>query len=257
MEAFYVSRQGYQEGPHSLELIEDKIKSGYFSPNDYIYDAAGNEWVLLSRFKDTKETCKHLTKKDEITESLHVGPPENTWYLLRGDNQSGPYEYQEIAGMLQDKKAYEYDYVWSPSMTAWERVSECSFFQADKLKPFLKASKALDSKHFRRKSARVEHGASLVFHNHKKLWNGTSFELSAGGASIEVEDKPFIQGEVIIVHYRPSKRVPAFNVHCEVVSCQGTKGPSGNEKYRIGLRFIKVNSVAQKVIRELVAQNAA
>lgn len=257
MEAFYVSRQGYQEGPHSLELIEDKIKSGYLSPHDYIYDPAGNDWILLSRFKKTQEVCTNLGKRNEVTEPLDLSPPENTWYLLRGDSQLGPYEYHEIASMLQEKKAYEYDYVWAPSMSAWERVSECSYFQADKLTPFLKSHQSKESKHFRRKSARVEHGVSLVLHNHKRLWNGNGFEVSAGGASIEIKGKPLLKGEVIVVHYRPSKKVPAFNVHCEIVSCQSYKDEGSSEKFRLGLRFIKINGVAQKVIRELVAQNAA
>lgn len=256
MEAFYVSRQGYQEGPHSLELINDKLQSGYLSPQDYIYDAANNDWILLSRFKKTQSLCEKIIRREEITDSLQIGPSENTWYLLRGNNQSGPYTYQEVAVLLQEKKAYEYDYVWAPSLTAWERISECQNFKPDLLNPFLNGNNTKVSPHFRRKNARVEHGVSLVLHNHKKLWNGQGFELSASGASIEIKAKSFKKGESVVIHYRPSKFVPAFNVHCEVVSCQRLE-PTGEERYRVGLRFVSVNGLAQKAIRELVAAKAA
>lgn len=257
MDVFFVSRNGHQEGPHSIELIEDKIRSGYLTPHDYIYDAKINEWTMLSQSSVTKEICAGLAIKEEITKPIELELGENTWYLLRDNNQSGPFEVREIVEMLQEKKAFEYDYVWSPSLTAWERISECSFFQPEKIKPFLNAKKTSHSQHFRRRLARVEYGASLVLHNNKKVWNGTGFEVSGGGASVEVPLQSFEKGEVLIVHYRPSKHVPAFNVHCEVMSCVKIKDDNKVDKYRLGLRFIRVNNSSQQVLRQIVAPKAA
>lgn len=255
---FYVSRQGNQEGPHSLELIEDKMRSGYLVPHDYIYDAEANQWVGLAQFKLTKELCARLHQTEEVTESLvEEVAPENTWYLLKGDSQSGPYSLQEVVEMLQAKKAFEYDYVWSPKMSSWTRVSECEQFSEGNIKPFLNSKSSGGQSHFRRKTARVEHGVSLVLHNNKALWNGKGFEVSASGASIEVQGKAFTKGDLLLIHYRPSKNVPAFNVHCEVVSCKKNKGADKSEVYRLGLRFIKVNTGAQKILHEIVTQNVA
>ncbi len=257
MYAFYISRQGRQEGPHSLELIEDKLKSEYLTPHDYIYDSKTNEWILLSRFKLTQEICQKFVKKEELTQPLEMSPIINNWYLLKGENQSGPYFYSEIVQMLEDKKAFEYDYVWTPTMTSWERISECENFEAEKLKPFLRNQNTKCPIQFRRKEARVEIGVSLVIHNNKKLINGNSFELSATGASIEITGNEFSLSELLVVHFRPSKRVPAFNVHCEVISYTKILTAINIEKYRIGVRFIKVNNYAKTVIREIINLGAA
>jgi hypothetical protein len=257
MAVFFISRQGYQEGPHSLELIEDKIKSGYLTPHDYIYDSKSGEWVLLSRYKETETACRSLIRNDEVTEAINQPTTDSNWYLLRDNSQSGPFDYREIIVMLHEKKAFEYDYVWCPAMSAWERVSESSYFQPDKMAPFLDGKKGNDQKHFRRKAARIEIGASLVMHNNKKLWNGTGFELSAGGGSIEVSEQPFNKGELLMVHYRPSKAVPAFNVQCEVVSCKKNSSTEKAASYRIGLRFVRVTSSTQQVLRELAAKGVA
>ncbi len=257
MQAFYVSRKGYQEGPHSLELIEDKILSGYLTSQDHIYDPSVNDWVLISKFKLTKGMSRRVSSQDEITQPLATLPPKTKWFLLRGESQEGPYEFNEIVEMLQSHKVYEYDYVWTSSMAAWERLSDCEHFQPEKLKPFLKLGHDGDQKQYRRRSARVELGSSMVLHNHKKLWNGAGFEVSIQGASIEVEGQSFRIGEMLVLHYRPSKMVPAFNAHCEVMSCRATNGANGTPKFRLGLKFIKVNTMARKALRELVAQKAA
>lgn len=257
MEMYYVSRQGHQEGPHSLELIEDKLKSGYFATHDYIYDSKVNDWVLLSRFEPTKRFCEDLPKQDEVTKSVSNDSVEQVWYLLRGNQQSGPFEIREIVSMLQEQKAFEYDFVWSPQLGGWEKVSECSCFSQEKIQPFLQQKGNPAPSQFRRKTPRVEFGASLVLHNNRKLWNGTGFEVSSGGASIEVAKQAFKVGELVVVHFRPSKHVPAFNVNCEVVSCQKSKEPGRTDVFRLGLRFVKVNSTSNKVISELVARGAA
>lgn len=258
MQVFFISRQGYQEGPHSLELIEDKIKSGYLGPKDYIYDSKSGEWIWLAQFKLTRE---HFENSD-ITDPIDTLIPDSNWYLLKDQSQLGPYYYQELITMLLEKKAFEFDYVWSPGMEAWQRVSECTHFEESKLKSVLKNHKdASLPVHFRRKAARVDHAASLVFHNNKKLWNAKTFELSSSGASVQIDRQSFSKGELLLLHYRPSKKVPAFNVQCEVVSCQKVPADlnprAGGDVYRLGLRFVKINVVAQKVINDIIYNQTA
>ncbi len=253
MQAYFISRKGYQEGPHSLELIEDKIKSGYLDAQDYIYDSKSGEWTWLSRFSLTQP----FFEKSEITEPIDNSKFEENWYLLKDQNQLGPYSYQEIISMLLEKKAFEYDYVWTAGMDAWQRVSECAHFEEDKLKKHLANNKNIEPTHFRRRSARFDHVTSLVFHNNKKLWNGKAFELSASGASVQVEGQAFKKGELLLLHCRPAKEVPAFNVQCEVISCQKVKSESGSGLYRLGLRFVKINVVAQKAINKIAYNQVA
>ena len=146
-------------------------------------------------------------------------------------------------------------------MEAWQRISECTHFEEGKLKSLLKNHKGSTPVHFRRRAARVDHATSLVFHNNKKLWNAKTFELSSNGASVQVDGQSFNKGELLLLHYRPSKKVPAFNVQCEVVSCQkiavDPKSKTGSDVYRLGLRFVKINIVAQKVINEIIYNQAA
>lgn len=257
VKAFFISRQGRQEGPHSLELIEDKIKSRYFQEKDYIYDAKSGEWLHLGKFKFTKEIFENLMMEEMETKThgAEIQDIDNNWYLLKDNKQLGPYHYKEIISMLINKNAYEYDYVWSPGMSHWQKVSDCQQFQEGKLLPFAKKESYSSSLHFRRRSARKDFGTSLVFHNNQKLWNALSFEISETGASIEVTDPSIKKGEIILIHYRPSKSVPAFNVKCEVMSCEKIKGNLNH--FRLGLRFIKINEVAQTALRQWVTHQVA
>ena len=260
MVVYYISRQGYQEGPHSLEIIEDKINSNYFTSTDYIYDGVLSEWILLSEFKDTKMFFKNKKNETQISskqnnQSSKNKVEESQWFLLRGGNQSGPYEYREIISMLQEKLAFEFDYVWAPSLSDWERICECNYFSAEKMKPFLNNSKL---NQFRRKEDRISFGASLVAHNNEKLWNGRGFEVSVSGASIEIDHNFIRKGSHLFVHFRPSKLVPAFNAYCEVVSCKNTENSSPKKaSCRIGLKFIKINKMSQKVIKQIITYKVA
>ena len=257
MEVFFVSRNGHQEGPHSVELIEDKLASGYLAPHDYIYDPSQNDWVLLSEFAKTKSACQRIGQKDEVTNSIELETPDNTWYLLRDNAQSGPYDTREIVKMLQEQKAFEFDYVWAPVLKSWERISDCSYFSEEKIRPYLDGGKQSKASHFRRRSVRVELRTSLILHNNKKVWNGSGFEVSAGGASLEVPDTCFKSGDIITIHYRPSKNVPAFNVHCEVVSAKPSPADPSSKTMRLGLRFIRVNSTSQEVLKQIISHRAA
>ncbi|MEY4615983.1 MAG: hypothetical protein RJB66_943 [Pseudomonadota bacterium] len=257
MVVYFVSRNGHQEGPHSLELIEDKIKSGYLAPHDYLYNPKVNDWVLLSKFELTKSFCEYLSKRDEITKPIEVEKENNHWFLLRDNTQMGPFDYKDIVQMLQDKTAFEFDYVWSPSMEAWELISACGHFTKEKMKPFIDPKRAGFNMHYRRSSPRVHHGSSLIIHNNKKLWNATGFEISSGGAGVEIPLHSFKKGEALTLHFRPSKEVPAFNVHCEVMNCMKSSSEGEPVKFRLGLRFVRVNSSMQTALKKIVEQKAA
>lgn len=262
MSAFFISRRGYQEGPHSLELIEDKLRSGYFDAKDYIYNSMENQWILLANHPKTRLVCDELRQHEDHTDPNGKGVPEHDWYLLRGQNQMGPYHFGQLVAMLQEQKAFEYDFVWSPAMVAWQKISECPYFTPEYLKNYWvqDMSSGQGAPHLRRKSVRVEYNSSLVVHNHRRLWNGRSFEVSSGGASLQMESaSSLLIGEVVIVHYRPSKKVPAFNVHCEVVAVHPLArdpSPSSAQAYRVGVKFIKVNSLSKTIIKELVGKGA-
>ncbi len=257
MKAYYISRQGRQEGPHTLEIIEDKIKSHYLNEKDYIYDSTRGEWIHLSNFKPIIEMFEQLKKEDFENNGQEKIASEKNWYLLKGNQQMGPYHFKEIVSMLVNKEAFEFDFVWSSGMTAWQKVSECPQFQEGNVLPFVKKESFSSGLHFRRRNERKNFGASLVFHNNKKLWNAKSFEVSASGASIEVVGTSFNRGEILLIHYRPSKTVPAFNVQCEVMNCDKIQDQAGSSVYRLGLRFVKVNDVAHTVLQQLVSHKVA
>lgn len=261
MRVYFVSRQGYQEGPHSLEIIEDKIRSKYYAETDYIYNAKSGEWVWLSKFEPTAEvfsSIKNELKQDDRGKAKGYANDNQSdiWYLLKGQNQFGPFHFQEIVTKLINKEAFEYDFVWSPGMMTWKKVSECNQFHESNLLPLVKKVKG-SSPHFRRKNERYEHGASLVLHNYKKLWNGKSFELSSSGGSVVIEGNSFNKGEIVLIHYRPSRMVPAFNVQCEVINCQKIEPTNNVDQFRVGLRFVKINEMAQSAIKHIAHQKIA
>jgi c-di-GMP-binding flagellar brake protein YcgR len=155
--------------------------------------------------------------------------------------------------MLQEKSIEEYDYLWNEKMANWMRVSDCEEFSHAKLQSLATNQNVAEKKvFFRRRFARATYSSSLIIHNNLRIWKGQSFQISAGGAGLTVENSNLVKGDEVYLHFKPSSKVPPFNAQCEVVTIHEVKNTKGNISQQIGVRFLKVNYSIQKVINEFV-----
>lgn len=258
MTHFFIAKQGEQKGPFSLNYIADLVLSQEYSVYDHIYLADSSEWVRMKDFQPLIEILEqealHESSHDEDSGGRGAAPEEG-WYILIEEQQSGPFSYQDLLQKLQKRELQEYHYVWNAKLDGWQKIAELEEFSPESIKALKPEVK--EAVYFRRRHLRSKVSSSLLIHNNEKLWRGESLEISAGGAGVIMEHAPveLKPGSHLYLHYKPSQNLPAFNAICEVVSLK----PSLNQdkKQSLGLKFVKIHPHIQKQIEELPKVSAA
>ncbi|MBT4762270.1 MAG: DUF4339 domain-containing protein [Bdellovibrionaceae bacterium] len=185
--------------------------------------------------------------------------PSEEWFVLKGESQFGPYGYVDMVKLLQQKLIFEFDFVWKASFSDWKRIADLDAFSQDKLKELQKESPEIADTFFRRHHRRAQFEAPVLIHDNQSIWNGTSVELSEGGAGVIMENSMCVPGDIIYLHFKPTVVCNSFNAVCEVVSKKYVKGVNQSEApIRYGLKFIKINEETKKMIAQFsVFQEAA
>ena len=143
---YYVSKNNQQIGPVCEEDIVGKIKSKEISWMDYIYDDSKKDWVIIVEHKAFNKMFTESVLKHSISDPTMNRPAkgvelstvdsiqEKAWYVLKDNNNYGPFSKAEIIQMLQAKILYEYDFLWQPEMESWKRLAEITDFSRNNLK---------------------------------------------------------------------------------------------------------------------------
>jgi hypothetical protein len=263
---FYVAHMGEQKGPYSLDEIIKLIQSSELDLQDYLYDEAAQDWVVLMAYPALGERIKAMkpsappktAQKEETPVAGAVAGPDGNidvktieWYMLKGERKFGPFTYVELVKMLQDKSLYEFDYVWHAGLQTWHRIAELNEFTPESIRKLKSLTVSnLTEVFFRRRHARVAYGGSLLVHDNAKVWKGTSVEIGAGGASIIVDNADFETGQKIYLHFKPADGLPPFNATCEIVLKKPVVGSERGPSAHYGLKFIEINQNMQKSIRD-------
>lgn len=257
---FFVSHNGQTSGPFSASDIVKKLENSELEWTDYLFDDQANDWVMLMEAKAVNQNLKP-TKKPEAPPRLHPEKkaekseaPANgeEWFILKGDDQSGPFTFHDLVKMLQDKTLFEFDYIWKPGQDSWKRVAEVTEFAPEQIKD-LKSSRmnSISNIFFRRRFKRREFGGTLIVHDNKKVWHGKSLEISEGGAGLIMFNAMVLPGQTLYLHFRPSGSVPPFNALVEVVSKKYVKGVQDfNAPMSYGVRFIKIQDEARQYLHD-------
>ena len=216
----------------------------------------------------------HDNSGDSGSNPLHLHPEtrgsnvtslraREEWWILKEDNRFGPFDYLEIVRLLQKRKTLsetsgehsslvsqsaiqDWDYVWTRRMTEWKRISSLPEFQPQVIKGLRKElaeklGNQVNEVFFRRRFARANLNSTLLVHDNQKLMPATSVELSAGGMSLKLTEGALAIGSNVMVHFRPSADVPAFNAECEVLSRRITNASDPMSPVIYGLKFLNVD----------------
>ncbi len=246
MQKFFVAHEGKQSGPFSLDEVSFKLSQKNLEWNDYIYDEKNEDWILLLEFPQltslfNKSFKNPISVKPVLTEQDTLR--DRAWYILKQNNNYGPFSKAEMIQMLQSKTLFEFDFVWKQGLAAWKRLSDVSDFQPEEIRKIFEIIPSNEPDQeifFRRRHMRSEYPCSLILHDRKKVYKGESFEISAGGAGIMIKDVGFEIDQQFYLHFAPGGQLPAFNAICRIVS-----KTSGN---RYGLRFMHIAAAAKDSI---------
>ncbi len=142
----------------------------------------------------------------------------NEWHVLKGSSQYGPYSYEQMISMLQEKTLFGFDYVWSPHMTTWGALAELSEYSPDRIASLAKKNE--NSKVFiHRSHERAVCDWRAYIHNDQKFWKGKIESISIGGALILMENPLLLPGDVLTIHIPSSTNMKTpFNAKGEVLS---------------------------------------
>ena len=253
MEKFYVAHGGIQKGPWTLAEVSQKLSTKELEWNDYIYDHKAEDWLLLLEFSALTELFNKSFKNPivEPKKTKAVADPEKdrAWYILKQNNNYGPFSKNEMVQMLQSKTLFEFDFVWKKDQESWKRLADIPEFSPAQIKSlYAMWDKDQDGElFFRRRHARANYNSSLVVHDRKKVFKAQSIEISAGGAGLSVSSVDFTIDQELYLHFRPSDQVPAFNAVCKIVSKSG-------DKY--GVQFMNISALAKDSISKYTQKAA-
>lgn len=254
MSTYYIASQGQQQGPFTLQEIEVQLTSEKINWHDYIYDHQSEDWVLLMEYTP----LTHLFNNSFATPIKpqlvkNVDPlKQRIWFVLKQNNNYGPFTKIELIQMLQSKTLQEFDFIWHEGLASWKRLSEVQEFSVSEIRfLFEKYKGKKDSSgdvFFRRKFARAKLQSSAIVHDKKKVYKSVGIEISEGGAGLLIEDAEFEPNQQIYLHFKPAGDVPAFNAICKIVSRKG-------QVY--GVQFLKVSAAAKSQIASYTKKKAA
>jgi hypothetical protein len=253
MQTFFVAHEGKQSGPWTLDELSEQLTEKSLDWTDYIYDDKLQQWILLLEYPQLtslfNRSFKNPIKAPKAIVQSQDPLRDRAWYILKQNNNYGPFSKNEMLQMLQSKTLFEFDFIWKQGLASWKRLSEISEFQPDEVRKIFEetVNHSESEIFFRRRHARSEYGCSLILHDQKKVFKGQSFEISEGGAGIEIEKVEFKLEQQLYLHFRPGGAVPAFNAICRIVSKNGNK---------YGISFVHIAAAAKNSISKFTKKAA-
>lgn len=256
MEKYFIAHLGIQKGPWTIDEITLRLNQKNLMWNDYIYDEKNKDWILILEsplFTGLFNSSFKTPIKSSTSQKMANDPVrDRSWYILKQENNYGPFSQLEMIQMLQSKTLFEFDFIWRHGLDSWKRLAEVPDYAPEKIKSIFETLKTTPSTtdkeiFFRRKHARAQYGSSLILHDRNKLFKAESFEISAGGAGFMAPDLHFELDKQLYLHFKPSDQVPAFNAICKVVSHFGNK---------YGVRFLHVSAAAKEKISQFTNKAA-
>ena len=176
------------------------------------------------------------------------------WYVTRGQQKFGPFNYFGVVKALQDKSIFEFDYIWKEGMDGWVRLAEHEKFNAEAIRGLLSSleeKKAHGDVFAQRRHARLAVENDVLINDNQSVSPGRMVEGSAGGTGLIIKNSTLIPGQLIHVHFSSLDGLPAFNAIGEIVSKKFTRGARDSRAaIHYGVRFVKMDPAAEERVKK-------
>lgn len=177
----------------------------------------------------------------------------NEWHVLRGKDQFGPYTYEQMISLMQQKKLFSFDYIWSPHLQSWKQLGNLSEFSSERL-----AALAKKNPHqgifIHRAHPRVPCSWSGYVHDDKRVYQGKIESISIGGALVLIDSPRFMPGDFLTVHVAKSTEINIpFNARGEVLSKRhNSRNPDSPAQIYYTFKFHQVQSIGINQINAFI-----
>jgi hypothetical protein len=178
------------------------------------------------------------------------------WFVLKGENRFGPFDYAEVVRMLQEKAVFNFDYAWHSGLSGWKRLADIAEFQEHAIRQFLNEKQA-KGVFTERKHPRLEHSGQLIVHDQTSWWRGEAFEISSGGVGLTMHNSMMVPGQKVHLHFKPHGKFPAFNAVGEIVSKKYIENVNKREApIEYGIRFLTVSGAEKDRLLTILKESA-
>lgn len=283
----HVSKDGQTLGPWTVEEIAQKLAVGEIAITDFAWDDTSTQWVSLLEFADLKthlqadkpsappkmappptksapmraetaassaSTTPSVVAKPTVVVSSMSEDEAIQWYVTRGQQKFGPFNYFGVVKALQDKSIFEFDYIWKEGMDGWVRLAEHEKFNAEAIRGLLSSleeKKAHGDVFAQRRHARLAIENDVLINDNQSVSPGRMVEGSAGGTGLIIKNSTLIPGQLIHVHFSSLDGLPAFNAIGEIVSKKFTRGARDSRAaIHYGVRFVKMDPAAEERVKK-------
>jgi hypothetical protein len=158
------------------------------------------------------------------------------WYILKAQQKFGPYSYEDMISMKQNKQLYDFDYVWKMGFKVWMPVALVDDLSLNRFLQWLSESPKNSSHLLQRKTKRILHTTPVNIHNNISLWKGHTDSISINGALVTMNNPFILPGQDVHIHFESARPTDiAFSVTGEIV---GKKYSTQRLKYSSPLQYI-------------------
>lgn len=173
------------------------------------------------------------------------------WFVLKGEEQFGPFSYSEMIGLMQNKFLFQFDYVWAAHLESWTSMSELTEFSVDRLSRLAEKSTDVFQK---RKHPRVSVKQPVYIHNETQMWKGTVESLSQGGALILMENPVLLPGDDVHIHFKISEYLESsFNCDAQVLNKRMTqKRIQHDTSLHYAVKFTELTDGGNKELKKII-----
>lgn len=291
---FHIAKGEVNLGPWTMDEIFQRVSMAELVVTDFVYDDLSGDWIPLleceafrTRMLKQKPKAPPLAMAQAAAQQpksvpqvrpepqasmppVEVQPkPENNeltpeggaeWFVQRGAQRYGPMAYLDLVRALQEKSAYDFDFIWCEGMESWVRIAEHDLFQPEYIRALAETLTKDESStpvFFQRQHARIRFDSEVIVHDDQSVWMGQAFEASVGGSGLVIETTTLTPGQVVRLHFAPCDGLPAFNALGEIVAkrfqkeVRDTKSP-----VRYAVRFLKLDGSAEPQVREYFAKQS-
>ncbi len=179
---------------------------------------------------------------------------ESKWYILRGENKYGPFEFQTMIAMIQKGELFDYNYIWSPQMEGWQPLGEVEEFSKERLSSIIRTQDPISHAFSRRGADRAEVTIPICGHNDEFFFNGQLISISLNGALVLINNPLLLPGQKLILNLGKNEiNLKSFNVLAQIVrknfSRQRLNVKSG---LNYAIKFVEAPDWGIKQIQNLV-----
>lgn len=179
---------------------------------------------------------------------------ESKWFILRGENKFGPFEYPSMLSMIQNGELFDYNYIWSAHLEGWMPLGEVPEFSKDRLALLIKTQDPLSHAFYQRGSDRAEIKIPVYGHNEDYFFDGSTQSISVNGALVMLNNPLLLPGQKLMLHFKETQiNAKSFNVLAQIVrknfSRQRLNVKSG---IHYAVKFLAVQEWGEEQIKHLV-----